>query len=80
MELGSGSSTPVLSLHALHGLQGHNTMRFPAIIDQVEVVALVDSGSTHNSIDFKVAKRLKLTIKPAPSLKVMVANGVRLNT
>lgn len=27
-----------------------------------------------------MAKRLKLTIEPAPSLKVMVANGVRLNT
>lgn len=41
-EFGSGSSTPVLSLHALHGSQGHNTMRFSAVIDQVEVVALVD--------------------------------------
>ncbi|XP_012462801.2 uncharacterized protein LOC105782546 [Gossypium raimondii] len=79
-ELGSGNSSPVLSLHALHGLQGHNTMQFPANIDRCEVVVLVDSGSTHNFIDFKVARRLKLVIEPVPCLKVSVANGVKLNT
>lgn len=55
-------------------------MRFPTAIDHIEVVVLVDSGSTHNFIDFKVAKRLKLTIEPGPNLRVMVSNGVRLCT
>ncbi|KAA3489156.1 Retrovirus-related Pol polyprotein from transposon 297 family [Gossypium australe] len=64
--------SPVLSLHALQGLQGHNTMRFSAVIDQIEVVVLVDSGSTHNFIDFKV--------ESVNTLRVMVANGVRLST
>ncbi|KAA3461562.1 reverse transcriptase [Gossypium australe] len=36
-------NSPVLSLHALQGLQGHTTMRFSAIIDHTEVVVLVDS-------------------------------------
>lgn len=50
------------------------------MIDQVEVVVLVDSGSTHNFIDFRVAKRLQLAIKREPNLTVMVANGVKLTT
>lgn len=79
-ELGLGNSTPVLSLYALHGSHGHNTIWFPAVIDQFEMVVLVDFGSTHNFIDFKVARRLKLVIEPKPSLKVLVANGVKLST
>lgn len=34
----------------------------------------------HNFINFKVAKRLKLTIESGPNFRVMVANGVRLYT
>lgn len=55
-------------------------MRFPAVIDHTEVIVLVDSGSTHNFIDFKVAKRLELPIESGPNMRVMVANGVRLCT
>ncbi|XP_016670128.1 uncharacterized protein [Gossypium hirsutum] len=69
----------VLSLHAFQGLQGHNTMRFPTVIGNTEVVALVDSGSTHNFIDLKVAKRLNLVIESESTLRVMVSNGVRLS-
>lgn len=75
-----GNAAPVLSLQALQGLQGPTTMRFPTVIDQSQVVALVDSGSTHNFIDFKVAKRLNLAIEAGPNLKVLVANGVKLCT
>ncbi|KAA3472231.1 Retrovirus-related Pol polyprotein from transposon 297 family [Gossypium australe] len=70
----------VLSLHALQRLQGHTTMWFSAIIDHTEVVVLVDSGSTRNFIDYKVAKKLQLPVEAGSSLKVMVANGVRLST
>lgn len=72
--------TPVLSLHALQRLQGHNTMRFSAIIGQTKVVVLVESGSTHNFIDFNVAKRLNLAVESRSTLRVMVVNGVRLST
>ncbi|KAA3452986.1 Transposon Ty3-G Gag-Pol polyprotein [Gossypium australe] len=80
-ELGEQSpGSPVLSLHALQGLQSHHTMLFLALIDNTEVVVLVDSGSTHNFLDYKMAKRLKLPIEPCCPLKVMVANGVQLPT
>ncbi|KAG8480509.1 hypothetical protein CXB51_024639 [Gossypium anomalum] len=72
--------SPVLSLHALQGLQGCNTMLFSAVIGHTAMVVLVDSGSMHNFIDFKVAKRLQLAIEPRSTLRVMVANGVRLST
>ncbi|XP_016727246.1 uncharacterized protein [Gossypium hirsutum] len=74
------SPTLVLSLYALQGLQGHNTMRFPAVIGHTEVVVLVDFGSTHNFIDYKMAKRLNLAVKSRSTLRVMVANWVRLST
>lgn len=72
--------SPVLSLHALQGLQGHNTMRFTAIVGNTEVIVLVDSGSTHNFMDLRMAKRLNLVVESGSILRVMVANGVRLST
>ncbi|KAA3469464.1 reverse transcriptase [Gossypium australe] len=70
--------TPVLYLRALQGSQGHNTMRFLTFIDQTEVTVLVDSGSTHNFVDSKVAKRLNLAVEKASTLRMMVVNGVKL--
>lgn len=55
-------------------------MRFPAVIGQTDVVVLVGSGSTHNFIDFKVAKRLNLAMGSGSTLRVLVANGVLLST
>lgn len=44
------------------------------------MVVLVDSGTTHNFIDFNIVKRLNLVVELGSSLKVMVADGVRLST
>lgn len=73
-------TSSVLSLHALHGSQGHNTMRLLAHIEQTEVIILVDFGSTHNFMDSKLAKNLNLPIEPAVTLRVMVTNSVTLLT
>lgn len=70
----------VLSLHALQGSQGHNTMRIAAKIGQFDMIILVDSGSTHNFVDSKIAKRGNLPIEPAKQMKIMVANGGSLCT
>lgn len=70
----------MISLHALNGSEGHNTMRISTHVNQVEVIILVDSGSTHNFIDANVVKRLNLPVELTPTLKLTIANGVTLCT
>ncbi|KAG8490490.1 hypothetical protein CXB51_013599 [Gossypium anomalum] len=48
------SESPVISLHALTGLQGHNTMRVVARVGSTWAIILIDSGSTHNFIDTRL--------------------------
>ncbi|KAA3482502.1 reverse transcriptase [Gossypium australe] len=55
-------------------------MRLVAQIDQVEVILLVDTGSIHNFIDFKLAKWLKLSLEPTDKLRVFTASGGNLFT
>jgi hypothetical protein len=43
-------------------------------------VVLLDIGSTHNFLDWNLAKNLKLTIDTTKSFKVKVANGAVINT
>lgn len=47
---------------------------------KVEVIILVDLGSTHNFVDTKLVKRLKLSVEQSCQLKVMLANGGSLTT
>ena len=65
-----------LSLHAMSGSCPQSTFRICGTIAKTQVVILVDSGSTHNFIQDRVAKFLGLptTIAPQP-LKVMVGDG-----
>lgn len=44
------------------------------------VIALIDSGSTHNFIDPTMARRVGIAIKKGGSLEVMVANGEKLRS
>ncbi|KAA3481086.1 Aspartic peptidase [Gossypium australe] len=73
MDLDTGTTTLVLSLHALQGYKGHNTMRLSAKIWQVDVIILVDSGSTHNFVDSKIVKRGNLPVEQASQMKIMIA-------
>lgn len=74
------SGPPILSLHALNGSQGHNTMRLLARIGNADVIMLVDSGSTHNFVDCRLVKQLHLSVDVSNKLRVMVANGAQLAT
>ncbi|KAG8483504.1 hypothetical protein CXB51_022371 [Gossypium anomalum] len=74
------SKSPVISLNALNGLQGHNTMRIAARVGSTLAIILVDSGSTHNFIDAKLVNKLSLPVAPQEKLKVTVANGTSLFT
>ncbi|KAK8260908.1 hypothetical protein V6Z12_D13G150900 [Gossypium hirsutum] len=72
--------SPIISLHALTGLQGHNTMRVATRVGSCMAVILVDSGSTHNFIDLRLVNRLSLPVINQEKLKVSVANGSFLFT
>lgn len=53
-------------------------MRIKAVIGRKAVIILIDSGSTHNFVDHKVAQALQLPVTPVEEFTVKVANGERL--
>jgi hypothetical protein len=68
-----------LSLHAMSGSISQNTFRILGTIAEKQVTILVDSGSTQNFIQDRVAKFLGLPVTPATHpFKVMVGNGSTL--
>uniref|UniRef100_A0A2N9J8Y4 Reverse transcriptase n=1 Tax=Fagus sylvatica TaxID=28930 RepID=A0A2N9J8Y4_FAGSY len=62
------------------GSPAPNTMRVTSKIKQGKAVVLLDTGSTHNFLDWKLARNLKLTIDTSKTFKVKVANGAVINT
>jgi hypothetical protein len=71
---------PEITLNALLGSPAPKTMRVNSKIKQQRAVVLLDTGSTHNFLDWKLAKNLKLTIDTSKTFKVKVANGAVINT
>jgi len=62
----------------IHSLMGHTTpqtLRVQGVIGKSPMVILVDSGSTHNVMQDKVAKFLGLHVQATHSFSVMVGNG-----
>ncbi|KAJ8767406.1 hypothetical protein K2173_017450 [Erythroxylum novogranatense] len=66
---------PEISLHALTGWSSAGTMRLAIQIKSLELLCLIDSGSTHNFINEKVAGTLKLSVEATRPFNVKVANG-----
>ena len=50
----------VVSLHALAGIRDERTMLLPVMIQGERLVALVDTGSTHNFLPETTMRRLAL--------------------
>ncbi|XP_021595172.1 uncharacterized protein LOC110602054 [Manihot esculenta] len=69
---------PEISLHALTGWSNSQTMRVLVKIGSTEMIVLIDSGSTHNFINGKMAKSLRLPATAVKPNKVKVANGGHL--
>ncbi|KAL4301787.1 hypothetical protein GQ457_10G024180 [Hibiscus cannabinus] len=65
----------VLSLQAMWGTAKWETMRLKMTVGGIELLALVDSGSTHNFISLSAAKQLDLRIEKRCNLKVTIADG-----
>ena len=70
--------TPHISVHALSGTQGFQTMRVTGQFGKHSLHILVDLGSTHNFLDISMAKRLGCKIEETPVQSVAVADGNKL--
>jgi hypothetical protein len=66
------------SLQAVSGCPVANTMQVAVMLGATPLVALLDSGSTHNFISEAATQRSGLPQQQRPRLSAMVANGERI--
>jgi hypothetical protein len=71
-----------ISVHALTGIQlrASRTMQLLVNINGASLMALLDSGLTHNFIDEHATSRVGITLTGPGSLRVAVANGNKLTS
>ncbi|XP_031104476.1 uncharacterized protein LOC116007955 [Ipomoea triloba] len=67
-----------ISLYAMMGGEGLNTIKLLGAIGRQQLVILVDSGSTHSFLDPKLLTQLRIESERAHPLRVTVANGEQL--
>ncbi|KAL4295662.1 hypothetical protein GQ457_12G011410 [Hibiscus cannabinus] len=77
---GSKLDSPTISLQAMWGATCCETMKLELGIGGKHLIALLDSGSTHNFISWNVVKMLGLEMERKNRLKVTVADGNSLDT
>ena len=70
---------PHISLHAMSGLPSSETFRVYGTIKNTRLTILIDSGSTHNFLQPRVAQFLHLPVKTTRPLRVLVGNGYVLD-
>ncbi|KAA8534845.1 hypothetical protein F0562_029939 [Nyssa sinensis] len=66
---------PAISIHALAGSPNPRTMRIIGFIQGVQIVIMLDTGSTHNFVDPSIITKARLPIYHTTGLNVKVANG-----
>lgn len=72
------AEAPVFSLQAVAGVPICDTMQVSVSLGDTTLVALLDTGSTHNFIGEDAARRTGLPIQPRPRLTATIANGERI--
>jgi hypothetical protein len=72
------TAAPVFSLQAVAGVPICDTMQVRVDLGTSTLVALLDTGSTHNFIGEEAARRTGLVIQPRSRLTATVANGERI--
>ena len=60
------------------GITTPQTLKIEGYIKNKKVTMLIDSGSTHNFIYYKIAKDLNCFIYPTLEFQVMVADGATI--
>jgi hypothetical protein len=66
---------PEISLNAITGTHNPKTMRIIGVLRNQQVVILIDSSSTHNFVDAKLAEVLGIISTSGDAIKVRIANG-----
>ena len=74
-----GQVNPQVSLNAVSGISDYKTMRVKGMFGKRAIFVLIDSGSTHNFVDPKVAVTLGCQIEASRLTKVTVADGRKLD-
>jgi hypothetical protein len=75
----SGDELMAISVQALQGTEGSQTIRFRGFLAGQEVYMLLDSGSSHCFIDQRVAEELGGWTTLEQQVKVRVANGSEIS-
>jgi hypothetical protein len=71
--------TPTISYHALVSINTPQTLTIQGYIKKEKVTILIDSSSTHNFINYTLAKYLECFVYPAPKFQVMIVDGGTIN-
>ncbi|XP_006582654.1 uncharacterized protein [Glycine max] len=79
LDLTTETTPPHISLHAMSGLPSSETFRVYDTIRNACITVLIDSGSTHNFLQPRVAHFLHLPIESTHPLRVLVGNGFMLD-
>jgi hypothetical protein len=74
-----GETIPTIYFHALANIVTPQTLKIQGYIKNKKVTILIDSGSTHNFINYKLAKDLNFFVYPAPEFQLMIADGGTIN-
>jgi hypothetical protein len=77
--ISSEELTPTISCNALVGISTPQTLNIEGYIKKKKVIVLINSGSTHNFIHYKLAKALNCFVYPTPKFQVMIADGGTIN-
>jgi hypothetical protein len=72
-------TTPTISCHALVDISTPQTLKIQGYIKKKKVSMLIDFGSTHNFINYKLEKYLNCFVYPTPEFQVMIVNGGTIN-
>lgn len=69
---------PSISLYSLTGInpRAAQVMQLSVRVADTIMLALLDSGSTHNFITPKAARRAGISVQACNGFKVLVANGI----
>jgi len=74
----TAADDPHISLLAMAGVRTPETMQVRVQMGGTTLLALLDSGSTHNFVSEEAAARTSLQLQSRGSMKVTVANGNRV--
>nr|TKS08041.1 hypothetical protein D5086_0000106910 [Populus alba] len=77
-EVSSREVTPHISLDALEGTVGLNTMKVNGKMVKTNVCILIDSGSTHNFLNTTIVNKLQFQLTPIKPMTVQAANGDKM--